>query len=91
MITMKLYEKHQARIYTDKAENIKKIKEIIKGIDPFEAEYLPKDLIAVFGGEVEYIYNGKFYDIDMDDVMRECWKAGIYAFYCIEERRHTIY
>lgn len=83
---MKLFEKHQARIYTDKQENIEKIKEVIKEIDDFEAGYIPKDLIAVFDGKIEYVYNGKFYDIDMDEVMKKCWAKGIHAFYCIEQK-----
>jgi len=79
---MKLFEKHEARIYTDKLENI----EIIKEIDNFEYEYLPHNLIAVFKGKIDYVYNGKFYDIDMDEVMKRCWEEGIFAFYAIKER-----
>jgi hypothetical protein len=84
---LKLFEKHYARIYTDKPENIEKIKEIIKDMDEYEADYLPKDLIDVFTGHVEYVYNGKFYDIDMDALMTRCWQAGIYAFYAIQQKQ----
>jgi len=70
---MKLFEKHEARIYTDRPENITKISDIIKEIDSLEHEYLPDDLITVFKGKIDYVYNGKFYDIDMDEVMEKCW------------------
>ena len=83
---MKLFEKHEARIYTDRPENIAKIEEIIKEIDNFEYEYLPHNLIAVFNGKIDYVYNGKFYDIDMDEVMKRCWEEGIYAFYVIKQK-----
>lgn len=82
---MKLIEKHEARIYTDKETNIPKIKDIIKEIDEFEFEYLPQDLITVFKGDIQYVYNGKFYDIDMDEVIKRCWQQGIIAFYCIKD------
>lgn len=83
---MKLFEKHEARIYTDKVENIEKVKELIKELDEFEYEYLPKDLIAVFNGTIDYVYNGKFYDIDMDELMKRCWEKGIYVFYVIKQK-----
>jgi hypothetical protein len=83
---MKLYEKHEARIYTNKQENIEKIKEIIKEIDEFEYEYLPNDLITVFNGKIDYVYNGKFYDIDMDELMKRCWENSIYVFYVIKQK-----
>ena len=81
---MKLYEKGEARIYTDKEENIEKISAIIKEIDEFEWEYLPDDLITVFNGRIDYIYHGKFYDIDMDELMKRCWTKGIFAFYAVQ-------
>lgn len=34
-------------------------------MDEFEYEYLPDDLITVFEGKIKYIYNGKFYKIDI--------------------------
>ena len=85
---MKLFKKHKARIYTDKQENIDKIKEIIKEIDKFEYEYLPDDLITVFNGKIDYVYNGKFYDIDMDEIMKRCWEECIFAFCAIKQREN---
>jgi hypothetical protein len=87
---MKLNRKGRARIYTDKLENIEKIKAIIKDLDEFEYDYLPKDLIAVFEGDVHYTWNHKFDSLDMDFVMQECWKQGIFAFYAIDGEYYNV-
>jgi hypothetical protein len=80
---MKLNRKGYARIYTDKPENIDRIKAVIKDLDEFEYGYIPDELITVFNGSVEHVYNHKFDSIDMDDLMVACWKRGIHAFYSI--------
>jgi len=82
--------KHYGRIFTDKEENISKIKEIIKEMDEFEYGYLPNDFITVFKthyfGEnnefydVETIYTHKFDSLDTNELSRRCWEQGIYMF-----------
>jgi len=36
---------------------------------------------------ISYVYNGKFDDIDMDEVMCKCWDKGIHAFYVIAPKK----
>lgn len=80
---MKLNRKGYARIYVSKKEDIVKVKKIIKEIDEFEYDYITSDLITVFDGTIEHVYNGKFDSIDMDDLMAKCWDKGVYCFYTI--------
>lgn len=87
---MKLKRKGYARIYTDTEENVEKIKEIIKMIDAEEYDYMPKNLVGVWDGEVRFVYNGKFYEIDMDDVMQKCWNAGIHCFYTLDSEKEVL-
>lgn len=82
---MKFPEKHYGRIYTDKPENIYLIEQEIKKMDEFEYEYLPKDLIAVYEGQIDYVYTHKFYAIDLDELMQNLWQRGIHAFYVIKQ------
>jgi len=49
---------------------------------------LPDDLITVFNGKIDYVYNGKFYDIDMDEIMKRCWEECIFAFCAIKQREN---
>lgn len=77
---MKFGRKSYARIYTDKEENIEKIRTIIKRLDEFEFGYLPNDLIAVYDGKIELVYNHKFDDLDLKELMDTCWNAGIHMF-----------
>lgn len=82
----KLRRKGFSRIYTDKQENIDKIKEIIRIMDEFEYDYLPDDLISVFDGKIEYVYNGKFFEIDMKELVARCESRGIFVFYVIDDK-----
>jgi len=53
-------------------------------MDEYEYEYyLPDDLITVFKGEKDVAYTHKFNDIDLNDLIIECWNKGIKAFYII--------
>jgi hypothetical protein len=70
-------EKQFGRIFTDKEENILKIQNIIKEIDEDEFEYLPENLIIVYKGGFDTTYNGKFYDIDLDELINRCNKQHI--------------
>jgi hypothetical protein len=82
---MKFNRKGTGRIYTDKEENIEKIENIIKEMDEFEFEYLPKDLIAVFDGKVKCVYNYKFDELDLSELCQRCWNSGIYVFCIVGE------
>ena len=82
--------RHYGRIFTDKEENIEKIKSIIKEMDEFEYSYLPDNFIGVFktnyfGDEnqyycVETIYTHKFDGLDTNELTRRCWEQGIMMF-----------
>ena len=73
--------KGYGRIYVEKKEDIQKVKDIIKDMDEFEYNYIPKDLITVFDGEKQMTYTGKFDDLDISDLIIKCWNQGIKCFY----------
>ena len=76
--------KNYGRVFVEKEEDIEKVKQIIKEINEEEYEYyLPKDLIAVFTGKKEVTYTHKFNEIDLNDLMIECWKQGVHCFYVV--------
>lgn len=74
---MRFKRKGYGRIYTDSEENIVKIREMIRTMDEYECDYLPDNLIAVYSGVNETVYNGKFYDFDLDELMERCQREGI--------------
>ena len=82
---MQMPRKGYGRIYTEKAEDIPMIKNIIEEMDEFEITYLPQDLIAVFDGEINTIYTHKFDALDIGLLMENCWKRGIKMF-CVDGR-----
>ncbi len=74
-------KKGYGRIYTDKKENVERVKEIIKSIDEDEYEgYFPEDLVAPFSEYPTTVYTHKFNDIDMNVLTALCWKEGIYIW-----------
>ena len=75
--------KSYGRIFVEKEEDIEKVKQIVKETSEFEFSYLPKDLITVFTGKKEVTYTHKFDDLDVNDLIIECWKRGIHCFYII--------
>lgn len=94
MIT--LNHKGYARFITDSEENVERIKEIIKDMDDFEYEYMPKDIFFVIDKEsliyvtpnsrfpafdelldVVLVYNGKFDNLDLDELHRRCREKDI--------------
>lgn len=78
---MNFDRKGYGRIFVQKEEDIQKVKDIIKGMDEFEYEYLPDDLIAVFSKEnMDAVYTHKFDDLDTNELTRKCWERGIYMF-----------
>lgn len=72
-----LTRKGYGRIYVDTVENIDKVKEIIKEMDEFEYDYLPKDLITVYTDYPNVCYTHKFDALDMDKLTGYCWSMGI--------------
>jgi len=83
---MKFPTKGYGRIYVEKQEDIQKVKDIIKEMDEFEFEYLPKDLITVFKDKVTTTYTHKFDDLDISVLMEKCWQQGIKMF-CVNGGR----
>lgn len=77
---MRFYSKGYGRIYVNTDEDVQKVKDIIKEMDEYEFEYLPKDLIAVYQGEIQHVFNGKFDDLDLNELTKRCWNKGIYMF-----------
>lgn len=73
--------KGYGRIFVEKEEDIEKVKEVIQEMDDYEYNYLPEKLIAVFEGKKEVIYTHKFCDLDLNDLMINCWNKGIKVFY----------
>ena len=80
---MKFPHKGYGRIYVEKEEDIQKVKDIIKEMDEFEFEYLPKDLITVFKDKIVTTFTGKFDDLDISILMEKCWQQGIKMF-CVD-------
>ena len=81
--------KGYGRIFTDTEENIMKIKEIIKAMDSDEFGYLPDDLIAVYKGYDEVVYNGKFDSLDLDELTKRCEREGITCRAVVDDNRFT--
>lgn len=72
-----LTHKGYGRIYCEHVNDIDSVKKIIKEIDDFEYEYLPKDLITTYDKYPQTVYIGKFSDMDMNKLTAECWKRGV--------------
>jgi hypothetical protein len=74
------YKKY-GRIFVEKAEDVDKVKDVIKELDEYEFEYLPNDFIGVFNPDRLYtVYTHKFDDLDTNVLTKECWKRGIKMF-----------
>jgi len=84
-----LTHKGYGRIYVDTAENIEKVKVVIKEMSEFEYEYLPKELITVFTDFPNVVYTHKFSDLDMDALTNRCWHEGIKIW--VFDAGHTEY
>lgn len=84
--------KGYGRIFVEKEEDVSIVEDIIKEIDPDEFDhYYPtgdhygadrgKRLVTVFSEENYHsIYNGKFDDMDMGEVLKRAWLKGIKCF-----------
>lgn len=69
--------KGYGRIYVELEEDIAKVDEIIKTMDAFEWEYLPKKMIAVFTEYPKVIYTHKFDSLDLNALTAICWAHSI--------------
>lgn len=76
--------KSYGRIFVEKEEDIDKVRDIIKELDEFEYDYIPKDLITVFNPDPNKSksssYTHKFDDLPMDKVLITAWERGIKCF-----------
>lgn len=77
-----LTRKGYGRIYCAKPEDVEKVSAIIKELDAFEHEYLPKNLIAPFSEYPKVSYTHKFDGLCMNRLTAECWKRGIFIWVC---------
>ncbi len=74
--------KGYGRIFVEKAQDIPEVWNLLKAFDENEVEgYAPENLISVFNGEVDLVYNMKFTSIDINAVIFEAWKVGIRCFW----------
>lgn len=73
-----LPRKGYARIYVKEPEDVDIAEAILRDSNGFEWSYYPKGLVAVFVGEVELIYTGKYDDTCMDKLAFECMKRGVW-------------
>lgn len=83
--------KDYGRIFVEKEEDVQKVEDIMKEIDPHEFNwYYPtgdymggnhERLVTVFS-EKNYksIYVGKFDDMDISKVLKKAWEQGIHCF-----------
>lgn len=87
---MKFNRKGYGRFFVEKQEDVEKVKEIMKEIDPYEMKwYYPSgeyagstgELVTVFTPENYYsVYVGKFDEMDMTKVLEKAWEKGIHCF-----------
>lgn len=97
---MEFNRKGYGRIFVDKAENIPRVREIIREMDEYEYSYLPDDLITVYDpstykvynegshSTASTVYNHKFDSLDLGELMFRCWNEGIHCF-CLIGRYGT--
>lgn len=86
---MRFNRKDYGRIYTESEANVVRIRDMIRDINSDEYDYLPDDLIAVDKGFDETVYNGKFYDFDLDALAARCEQEGIPCRVVVNEIRRV--
>lgn len=77
-----LSTKGYARIYVDKPEDVPRVEEIIKELDAYEHEYMPKGIVAPFSEYPRLVYTHKFDALDMNHLTALCWLRGIKVWVC---------
>ena len=75
-----LTRKGYARIYCEADRQVEIIKGLIKQMDEFEFDYLPRDLIAPFDEYPKVVYTGKFDALDVDELTAICWQGGMHIW-----------
>lgn len=97
--------KQYGRIFVEKEEDIEAVKEIIRKMDEFEYDYLPKDLITVFNPNIKSFpkenpkdhfwvdmqYTHKFDSLDLNELQFRCWAAGVKIFCCMGHEEYECY
>ena len=89
--SMQFPRKGYGRIFVEKEEDVKKVEEIMRELDPDEfgwyyptGEFLGGNherLVTTFSKEnFKSIYVGKFDDMDMGEVMKRACEKGIHCF-----------
>ena len=73
----KFTRKGYGRIYCESIEDIVNVQDIICLIDEYEFRYMPADMITVSSEYPKVVYNGKFDDLDLNELTARCWKAGV--------------
>lgn len=68
--------KGYGRIYCETAD-VATVEAIIKELDEYEFDYMPKGMVAPFSNYPSVIYTHKFSDMDMNQLTAICWKRGI--------------
>ena len=84
---LKFSHKGWGRIYVSDELKIARVKQIIREMDNFECEYLPKDMIAPFSEYPIICYTHKFDALNLDTLTARCWKEGIYIF-CVDNGKN---
>ena len=67
--------KTHGRIFVSKQEDVEVVKKMIEKVDDFEFEYMPDNVVAVFGEDDELVYLGKF-EIDINALARACMEVS---------------
>jgi hypothetical protein len=76
---IRLSRKTYGRIYVAKPEDVQVVKDTIKEVDGFEYEYMPEDVVAVFGTDDELVYLHKF-EIDANALAKACMEKGVWIW-----------
>lgn len=69
--------KGYGRIYVGDADDVGRVRDVIKEMDAGEFEYLPDDLVAPFSEYPKVTYTAKFSDLDADALVATCWSRSI--------------
>ena len=77
-----LTRKGYGRIYVEDPEMVERVADIVKELDAFEYEYLPKDLIAPWTEYPAVSYTHKFDGLCMNKLTARCWQEGIKIWVC---------
>ena len=80
---MNFTRKGYGRIFVKKAEDAELVRTIVREMDEFELEYMPKDIVAPFSEYPQLTYLHKFCDLDIHELTARCWERGVWIF-CVD-------